>query len=97
MNDSDTLTLQVTERIRETPDTVSFVVQPTGQASPSYRAGQFLTLLFEDELGTKPVRRSYSFATTPGVDPQWMFTVKKKPNGLVSRYLHEHIDVGDLL
>jgi len=96
MNDSDTLILQVTERIRETPDTVSFVVQPSGKV-PAYRAGQFLTLLFDDELGTKPVRRSYSFATTPGVDPQWMFTVKKKPNGLVSRYLHDHIEVGDLL
>lgn len=94
---SDLIAVQVVERIRETPLTISLVLQPLDQ-TVRYRAGQFLTLVFDEgTLGPRPVRRSYSFCTTPGVDPQLTISVKKKPNGLVSRYLHHQVEVGDVL
>ena len=89
--------VQVVERIRETPRAISLVLQPLGKPL-RYRAGQFLTLVFDQgELGPKEVRRSYSFSTTPGVDPQLTITIKKKANGLVSRFLHSQVEVGDVL
>ena len=89
--------VQVVERIRETPRTISLVLQPLGKPL-RYQAGQFLTLIFDQgELGPKAVRRSYSFSTTPGVDPQLTITIKKKSNGLVSRFLHSQVEVGDVL
>jgi len=87
--------LQVIERIRETPSVITLVLQPLNRAV-HYKAGQFLTLTFE-QLGPKEIRRSYSFCTTPGVDPQLAISVKKKANGLVSQYLHRDVEVGDLL
>lgn len=93
----DIVELQVVERIRETPRAISLVLQPLG-GPLRYRAGQFLTLVFDQgELGPKEVRRSYSFSTTPGVDPQLTITIKKKANGLVSRFLHSQVEVGDVL
>ena len=60
-----------------------------------YRAGQFLTLLFL--FGAREVRRSYSFSSAPGVDEFPAITVKRVPNGEVSRQLIDHVRVGDVL
>lgn len=61
----------------------------------SYRAGQFLTLLFSSH--GHELRRSYSFCTTPDIDPLPAITVKRVPNGEISRFLLDHLRVGDLL
>jgi ring-1,2-phenylacetyl-CoA epoxidase subunit PaaE len=60
-----------------------------------YKAGQFLTLLFT--FRGRALRRSYSFSTTPGVDPVPGITVKRVPNGEISRHLLDHLRVGDAL
>jgi ring-1,2-phenylacetyl-CoA epoxidase subunit PaaE len=60
-----------------------------------YEAGQFLTLLFT--FRGHELRRSYSFSTTPGVDPVPAITVKRVPNGEISRHLLDHLRVGDTL
>jgi ring-1,2-phenylacetyl-CoA epoxidase subunit PaaE len=60
-----------------------------------YEAGQFLTLLFT--IRGHELRRSYSFCTTPGVDPIPAITVKRVPNGEISRHLLDHLRVGDTL
>ena len=61
----------------------------------SYKAGQFLTLLFSRH--GHELRRSYSFCTTPGIDSLPAITVKRVPNGEISRYLLDHLRVGDML
>ncbi len=61
----------------------------------SYEAGQFLTFLIS--LHGRILRRSYSIASTPGVDPFLSVTIKRLPNGEVSRHLLDHCKVGDLL
>jgi ring-1,2-phenylacetyl-CoA epoxidase subunit PaaE len=60
-----------------------------------YDAGQFLTLLFT--FRGHELRRSYSFSTTPGIDPVPAITVKRIPNGEISRHLLDHLRVGDML
>ena len=60
-----------------------------------YQAGQFLTLLFT--FRGHDLRRSYSFSTTPGIDAVPAITVKRVPNGEISRHLLDHLRVGDIL
>ncbi len=60
-----------------------------------YQAGQFLTLLFS--FRGRDLRRSYSFSSAPGVDAFPAITVKRVPNGEISRHLLDHLQVGDVL
>ncbi|MGA0557645.1 2Fe-2S iron-sulfur cluster-binding protein [Larkinella sp. VNQ87] len=89
----DVLLLQVTEIISETRDTKTLMLQPTDGRPVPYRAGQFLTLLF-DHLGHE-VRRSYSLSSVPG-EPLTL-TIKRVENGEISRFLLDHLRVGDVL
>ena len=79
----------------EALDTKTILLERTdGQPFP-YQPGQFLTLLFQ--FRGHELRRSYSFSTTPGVDPLPAITVKRIPNGEISRYLLDHLQPGDHL
>jgi len=62
---------------------------------PKYKAGQFLTLIFF--FGTREVRRSYSFSSSPEADEALAITVKRVDNGEISRFLHHSAKVGDVL
>lgn len=91
--------LQVSEIIPETHDTKTLMLHSTDGRPVPYRAGQFLTLLF-DHLGHE-VRRSYSLSSTPGEGPPGAgplsLTIKRVENGEISRYLLDHLHVGDTL
>ncbi|MFD1142215.1 2Fe-2S iron-sulfur cluster-binding protein [Larkinella insperata] len=93
--------LQVSEIIRETRDTKTLILHPTDGRVVPYRAGQFLTLLFK-HLGHE-VRRSYSLSSTPGdaspgvASEPLSLTIKRVENGEISRYLLDHLAVGDTL
>jgi ring-1,2-phenylacetyl-CoA epoxidase subunit PaaE len=79
--------------VKETSDTFSYHFDKP--ANFSYKAGQFLTLLFV--INDKEVRRSYSLGSTPGVDDDIFITVKRKANGEVSRYLQDKFNTGDTI
>ncbi|GAA4416708.1 phenylacetate-CoA oxygenase/reductase subunit PaaK [Nibrella viscosa] len=87
--------LRVIEIIPETADAKSFRLQPVDGPVPPYRAGQFLTFILNRD--GHEVRRSYSLSSTPGVDPYWQVTIKRVINGEISRYLLDHLRVGDTL
>jgi len=91
----DLLDLKVIRISTEATDIKTIFLQPADGGSPEYQAGQFLTLLFE--FHGLELRRSYSFSTTPGVDPISAITVKRIPNGEISRYLLDHLQPGDTL
>ncbi|GAA4448551.1 phenylacetate-CoA oxygenase/reductase subunit PaaK [Nibrella saemangeumensis] len=91
----DFLPLRVIEIIPETPDAKSFRLEPVDGSTPPYRAGQFLTFIL-NRAGHE-VRRSYSLSSAPGVDPYWQVTIKRVANGEISRYLLNHLYVGDVL
>lgn len=87
--------VKVLKKIKETARSTTLILEvPSDKIT--YKAGQFLTFIFED-LGIKEIRRSYSFCSAPLVDEHWAITVKKQANGVASRYLTDTVQVGDIL
>jgi len=91
----ETWSLRVVAIHPEALDTKTILLERTDGRLIDYQAGQFLTLLFQ--LHGHELRRSYSFSTTPGVDPIPAITVKRIPNGEISRHLLDHLQPGDTL
>ncbi|MGX5818468.1 2Fe-2S iron-sulfur cluster-binding protein [Chitinophaga lutea] len=87
--------LRIADIIRETPDTFTYRMAPADGKPVKYEAGQFLTFLIE--LHGREYRRSYSFSSTPGIDPFLAVTVKRIPNGEISRHIHKNWQTGDIV
>lgn len=89
------LILRVCDIVSETTDMKTLFLEAANGEPLRYEAGQFLTLLFS--FHGRELRRSYSFASTPGIDPVPAICVKRVPNGEISRHLLDHFRVGDLV
>jgi ferredoxin-NADP reductase len=88
------LQLRVDEIKWELPDTATFyLVEADGRNVP-YKAGQFLTLIFNHH--NQEIRRSYSLSSSPD-DDRMAITVKRITNGEISRFLLTKVNVGDVL
>jgi ferredoxin-NADP reductase/DMSO/TMAO reductase YedYZ heme-binding membrane subunit len=89
--------LEVVALVRETPDVKTFrLMTPDRSPLPfTYLPGQYLNLQLEIEGQT--VRRSYTIASSPTRTEACELTIKREPEGLVSRYLHDHVSVGSRL
>lgn len=92
---ADRLLLRVVAIRSEARDTATILLERADGAPLDYQAGQFLTFLFS--FGGRELRRSYSFSSAPGIDATPSITVKRVINGEVSRYLLDHLRVGDEL
>lgn len=79
----------VSGRRQETPDVVSFELLPN-QHWQSPRAGQYVELLLN--IDSQSYERAYSISDICG-DRFWI-TVKAHPQGKVSNWLHQHLQVG---
>jgi ring-1,2-phenylacetyl-CoA epoxidase subunit PaaE len=91
----DQLELQVVDVIAETKDSSTILLASLPGSDFNYEAGQFLTFIFA--RNGREIRRSYSFSSTPGIDPLASITVKRKPNGEISRFLLDQVGRGSLL
>jgi ring-1,2-phenylacetyl-CoA epoxidase subunit PaaE len=87
--------LRITDIIRETAGTYTYQLENTAPEPVEYLAGQFLTFLVT--LNNKEYRRSYSFSSTPGVDPYLSVTIREKENGEISRHLIRTWKKGDVV
>lgn len=89
--------LTILERIQETEDTVSLVldVPRTPGAKFNYRAGQFVTFFMD--INGEEIRRSYSLASSPDYDRHFKVTIKLVPGGKGSTYLTQNAKVGQKL
>jgi ferredoxin-NADP reductase len=89
--------LRVGRIFRETPDMKTFrLMNPLGGVMPfSYLPGQFLTVTVAPD--GKPVKRSYTIASSPTQHDYVEITVKHEEPGVVSGFLHNQIHQGDLL
>ena len=78
----------------ETPDVKTFrLVNPHGGEIPfRHRPGQYLTLHLEID-GVR-LRRSYTIASAPSQRGYVELTIKRHPQGTVSNYMHERVQVG---
>lgn len=87
--------LKIIRIISETTTAKTFVLQPADDQPLIYKAGQFLTLVFDTRFGEK--RRSYSMSSSPDLDEPFSITVKRVDNGEFSRLLISHAKEGDTL
>lgn len=78
----------------ESADVRSFTLAPTQATHWPHRAGQFITLEVPHAQGM--LKRCYTIASAPHQRPDGAFTltIKRKPGGLVSNWLHEHLQPG---
>lgn len=88
--------LKIGEIIVETPSVKTFrLVNPAGGQLPfTFLPGQFLTLTLP--INGKPVRRSFTIASSPTKRDYADVTIKREPEGLVSKPLCDTAQVGDL-
>lgn len=87
-------TLRVAEICRETPESVSILLEPVSGESFSFLAGQYLTLLAK--IDGDDVRRSYSLCSSPS-EGVLRVAVKEVPGGKFSTFCNRVLAVGDTL
>ena len=87
-------TLRVAEIRRETPDSVSILLEPVSGESFSFLAGQYLTLLAN--VDGEEIRRSYSLCSAP-YEGILRVAVKEVPGGKFSTFCNRVLAVGDTL
>ena len=89
--------LRVARIFQETPDVKTFrLMDPGGgDLSFTYQPGQFLVLTVTPD--GKPLKRSYTIASTPTQRHYCEITIKREAQGKVSAYLHDRLKEGDLL
>jgi ferredoxin-NADP reductase len=92
------MNLKVTDIYDETHDTKTFYLVDADDGGRPYDfvAGQYLTFRF-DNVGPKPIVRSYTMSGSPCQTDYSIFTVKRIPNGLISNWLCDSVKVGDVL
>lgn len=78
----------------ETADTATFFLTAVSGKKISYKAGQFITLVFTHR--TEEIRRSYSLSSSPD-EAQLSITVKRVANGEISRFMLTKVKPGDIL
>lgn len=87
--------LVVTRKVRESADITSFYLAAAdGAPLPSFEPGQHLPIDVDIPGQTGATARSYSLSGAPG-DDHYRLSIKREAHGLASRYLHDHVAVGD--
>lgn len=78
----------------ETHDTATFFLGDVTGKKISYKAGQFITLVFSHR--DEEIRRSYSLSSSPA-ENLLAVTVKRVDNGEISRFMLTKLKVGNIL
>jgi ferredoxin-NADP reductase len=77
---------------QETHDVKSFFFRPLKAGLFRFLPGQFITL--ELPIDGEIINRSYTISSSPTRPHVISITVKRKPEGVVSNWLHDHMQVG---
>ncbi|WP_419812905.1 FAD-binding oxidoreductase [Bacterioplanoides sp.] len=81
--------------IDETHDVKTFCFLTEQPVLFFFKPGQFVTL--ELEINGQPVMRSYTISSSPSTPYSFSLTIKRVGGGLVSNWLHDNLNEGDLL
>lgn len=95
--DADSVrSLRLIEKIRESDDVTSFKFETRdGGPLAVFEPGQHLPIEVSiPAIGR--IGRTYSLSSSPN-DTKYRITVKREPNGLVSRHLHDHVEPGSII
>jgi glycine betaine catabolism B len=89
--------LRIAAIFQETPDvrTIRLMSLDGGEFPFVYQPGQFLNIQLM--IDGKRVNRSYTLASSPTRSDACELSIKREPMGLASRFIHEHLKVGDIL
>ena len=80
----------------ETHDVKTFrFVHPKGDIPFVHLPGQYMNLTLS--IDGQTVKRSYTIASSPTQRGHVELTIKRNPEGLVSRFLHDQVKVGDTI
>jgi ring-1,2-phenylacetyl-CoA epoxidase subunit PaaE len=88
-------TLRIQEIRNETKDSITLCFKQPGLRKIKYQAGQYITLIVR--INGRKYARPYSFSSAPSVDGFLEVTVKRVPFGVVSNYINDKLNVGDVL
>jgi nitric oxide dioxygenase len=92
----------VARKVKESDVITSFYLKPTdGKMIASFEPGQYISIKLEIEGEKYTHIRQYSLSDAPGKD-YYRISVKREggnpnPDGVVSNYLHEGVEEGELL
>lgn len=90
--------LRLVERVEETPTVTSFYLEPAdGRPLEPFAPGQYLPVEIRIQGHSAPLKRSYSLSGSPADTTRYRLSIKREDLGLVSRTLHEHLQVGGLI
>ena len=87
--------IRIKEIIQETRHCKTFVLETMDGSSIIYKAGQFLTFIFDTAFGEE--RRNYSLSSSPDWQEPARITIKRIENGFFSRKLVDTAQPGDIL
>lgn len=93
----------VERKVPESENITSFYLVPADGSTPAaFKPGQYITVQI-DHPATPTSPRNYSLSDRPGLK-HYRISVKREhglssntPNGLISNYLHDHVNKGDQL
>jgi len=88
-------TLKIESIKSETADSITLCFKQPGLRKIKYSPGQYLTLSFR--INGRKFLRPFSFSSSPSNDSFLEVTIKKIPQGIVSNYIHNHVNIGDLV
>lgn len=89
--------LRVIEVRDEARDVRSISLATTdGKPLPKWQPGQSITLRLFPSSNAAALIRNYSLSNRPGSD-RYRISVKREPQGTVSRHIHAHVTVGDVI
>ncbi|MGH1335399.1 MAG: NO-inducible flavohemoprotein [Aureispira sp.] len=90
----------VVKKVAESSIITSFYLQRANdQPLPSFKPGQYIALTVDIPSTNHQHTRNYSLSAAPNPN-YWRISVKREtgnPDGVVSSYLHQHLQEGDIL
>ncbi|WP_428908578.1 NO-inducible flavohemoprotein [Niallia sp. Krafla_26] len=87
----------VVKKVKESEVITSFYLKPEdGGAIASYQAGQYITLKVKPKNNECTSLRHYSLSDSPGKE-YYRISVKREDKGVVSNYLHNVVQEGDII
>lgn len=90
--------LVLVDKVKECNDIISFYFKDKkNQKLTKHKPGQFLPFQIQtQDPKYKGVMRTYSLSMAPN-ESMYRISVKKLENGLISSYLHDNLEVGDVI
>ena len=90
--------LVLVDKVKECNDIMSFYFKDQkNQKLTKHKPGQFLPFQIQTQNPKyKGVMRTYSLSMAPN-ESMYRISVKKLENGLISSYLHDNLEVGDVI